>query len=138
MTEPAANVAPVFSTEFTDRTDAEGAVISFDANATDANPGDTLTYTATNLPNGITHQLEHRRRQRAPSVATSSGSYAVVLTVSDGTLTDTDSLHLDGHRAGRSDGLRRRPLQPDGGQQLGQRHRPVAPTPSRAPPPTTT
>ena len=45
---------PVFTTEFTDRTDAEGAVISFDANASDANPGDTLTYSATNLPSGIT------------------------------------------------------------------------------------
>ena len=50
VTEPAVNVAPVFATEFTDRTDAEGTVISFDANAIDANPGDTLTYSATNLP----------------------------------------------------------------------------------------
>ena len=38
VTEPAANVAPVFSTEFTDRTDAEGAVISFDANAIRCQP----------------------------------------------------------------------------------------------------
>ena len=48
------NQAPVFSTEFGDRTDAEGAVISFDANATDPDVGTTLTYSATGLPGGIT------------------------------------------------------------------------------------
>ena len=83
-------MAPVFSTEFTDRTDAEGAVISFDANASDANPGDTLTYSATNLPSGITINSSTGVVAGTLS-ATSSGSYAVVLTVSDGTLTDTDS-----------------------------------------------
>ena len=49
-----ANSAPVLSTEFTDRIDAEDAVISFDADATDADAADTLTYSATNLPDGIT------------------------------------------------------------------------------------
>ena len=89
VTEPVVNVAPVFSTEFTNRTDPEGAVISFDANASDANPGDTLTYSATNLPNGITINS---------STGVVSGTlphvvrhHAVVLTVSDGSLTDTDS-----------------------------------------------
>ena len=51
VTEPAR--APVFSTEFGDRSDDEGDVVSFDADATDANPADTLTYSATNLPDGI-------------------------------------------------------------------------------------
>ena len=78
-------MAPVFSTEFTDRTDAEGAVISFDANASDANPGDTLTYSATNLPDGITINSSTGVVSGTLS-ATSAGSHAVVLTVSDGTL----------------------------------------------------
>ena len=78
-------MAPVFSTEFTDRTDAEGAVISFDANATDANPGDTLTYSATNLPSGITINSSTGVVSGTLSRHVSSGSYAVVLTVSDGT-----------------------------------------------------
>ena len=59
-------MAPVFSTEFTDRTDAEGAVISFDANASDANPGDTLTYSATNLP--------ERASRSTPSTGVVSGT----------------------------------------------------------------
>ena len=65
-------------------------VISFDADATDANAGDTLTYSATNLPDGISINSSTGVvsgtlcRDRA-------GSHAVVLTVSDGTLTDTDS-----------------------------------------------
>ena len=41
---PVSNQPPVFSTEFTDRTDAEGAVISLDANATDPDAGTTLVY----------------------------------------------------------------------------------------------
>ena len=83
-------MAPVFSTEFTNRTDPEGAVISFDANASDANPGDTLTYSATNLPDGISINSSTGVVSGTLS-GTSSGNYAVVLTVSDGTLTDTDS-----------------------------------------------
>ena len=81
---------PGVHTEFNDRTDPEGAVISFDANASDANPGDTLTYSATNLPSGIAINASTGVVSGTLS-ATSSGSYAVVLTVSDGSLTDTDS-----------------------------------------------
>ena len=46
------NRQPIFSTDFGDRTDTEGAAINFDADATDPD-GDTLTYSATNLPDGI-------------------------------------------------------------------------------------
>ena len=47
------NSAPVFGTEFSDRSDAEGALISFDSNAADVDAADTLT---TRLPTaqGIT------------------------------------------------------------------------------------
>ena len=55
VTEPAANVAPVFSTEFTDRTDRGRRRHQLRRQRqSDANPGDTLTYSATNLPSGIT------------------------------------------------------------------------------------
>ena len=47
------NSAPVFSTDFGDRTDTVGDAANLDADATDAD-GDTLTYSATGLPAGIT------------------------------------------------------------------------------------
>ncbi|MEP7377990.1 MAG: putative Ig domain-containing protein, partial [Chloroflexota bacterium] len=84
-----ANQAPVFSTEFGDRTDAEGALISFDADASDPD-GTTLTYSATNLPNGIT--INSTTGIVSGTLSTiSSGTYNTVITVSDGSLTDTDS-----------------------------------------------
>ena len=88
VTEPVVNQAPVFSTDFTNRTDAEGAVISLDANATDPD-GNPLTYSATNLPSGITINASSGVISGTLS-ATSSGIYNVVITVSDGSLTDTD------------------------------------------------
>ena len=84
------NQPPVFSTEFTDRTDAEGAVISLDANASDPDAGTTLVYSATGLPSGITINSSTGVFSGTLS-STSSGSYNTVITVSDGTLTDTDS-----------------------------------------------
>ena len=84
------NQAPVFSTEFTDRTDAEGdTVVSLDADASDVD-FDTLTYSATGLPGGVTISPTTGVISGTLS-ATSSGSYNTVITVSDGTLTDTDS-----------------------------------------------
>ena len=56
------NQAPVFSTDITDQTDAEGDVVSLDADATDADL-DTLTYSATGLPGGVTINAEHGRHQ---------------------------------------------------------------------------
>ena len=94
------NQAPVFSTEFTDRTDAEGAVISFDADATDPDAGTRSPTAPPTCPTASpstaapvssqgtlsAHQLGHLQRRSSP--------------VSDGTLTDTDTLHLDRDRAG--------------------------------------
>ena len=48
-----ANAAPVFTTDIANQTNSEGNVVSLDADATDADL-DTLTYSATNLPGGIT------------------------------------------------------------------------------------
>ena len=88
VTEPVVNQAPVFSTDFGNRTDAEGAVISLDANATDPD-GNPLTYSATGLPAGITINPTTGVISGTLS-ATSSGTYSTVITVSDGTLSDTD------------------------------------------------
>ena len=82
--------APVFSTNFGNRTDAEGDTISgLDADATDAD-GDTLTYSATNLPGGISINSSTGVVSGSLGFG-ASGSYAVTLTVSDGALSDTDT-----------------------------------------------
>ena len=58
------NSAPVFSTNLQNRSDAVGDAVSLDADATDADGGDTLTYSATNLPGGISIAAGHRRHRR--------------------------------------------------------------------------
>ena len=82
------NQAPVFSTDITNQSHSEGAVISLDADATDADL-DALTYSATNLPNGVTINASTGVISGTLS-SSSSGSYNVVLTVSDGIDSDTD------------------------------------------------
>ena len=88
------NNAPVFSTEFGDRTDAEGAAPSFDANATDPD-GNTLTYSATNLPAGMT--INSSTGVVSGTLAfTAAGSYNVTLTVVRWHADRYRHLHLDG------------------------------------------
>ena len=70
-----ANSAPVFSTNFADRTDTVGDTANLDADATDAD-SDTLTYSATGLPTGVIDRARHGRHQRharrhAPASTTS-------------------------------------------------------------------
>jgi hypothetical protein len=86
--ESVSNRAPTFSTNFGNRTDAEGAVISMDADATDPD-GNVLTYSATGLPNGISINSSTGVISGALS-ATSSGTYNTVISVSDGSLSATD------------------------------------------------
>ena len=81
--------APVFSTDITDQTDAEGDVVSLDADASDADL-DTLTYWATGLPGGITIAPATGVISGTLS-SSSSGTHNVTITVSDGTDTDTDT-----------------------------------------------
>ena len=47
------NSAPVFSTDLADRSDVSGGTANLDADASDLD-GDTLTYSATGLPPGVT------------------------------------------------------------------------------------
>ena len=83
------NQPPAFSTNFGDRTDAEGAVISFDANATDPD-GDDADLLGHRLPGGITINSATGVVSGTLN-GTSSGTYNTVITVSDGSLTDTDT-----------------------------------------------
>src|SRR6185436_19350115 len=84
------NQPPVFSTDFGNRTDAEGDTpTGLDADATDVD-GDTLTYSATGLPGGMAINSGTGLISGTLN-ATSSGTYSTVITVSDGTLTATDS-----------------------------------------------
>ena len=89
VSAPPANGAPVFSTELIDRTDAEGAVVSADADATDPDL-DSLTYSATGLPGGVSINAGTGVISGTLS-STSSGNHNVTVTVSDGTATDTDT-----------------------------------------------
>ena len=59
--------APVFSTDITNQNHSEGAVISLDADATDPE-SDALTYSATNLPGGITINTATRRHHWHPEL----------------------------------------------------------------------
>ncbi|MDJ0959734.1 MAG: putative Ig domain-containing protein [Acidimicrobiia bacterium] len=76
------NLAPVFDQDLDDRTDAEGALVTIGASATDANPGDTLSYSATGLPDGIRIDPESGKIAGALSSG-SQGVYTVVVTVVD-------------------------------------------------------
>ncbi len=83
------NQAPVFSTDLQDRSDVEGASPTLDADATDPN-NDPLTYSATGLPPGATI-VASTGVITGPLSSTSSGTHLVTVTVSDGSLTDTDT-----------------------------------------------
>ena len=51
------------TTDLQDRTDTVGDTANLDADATDAD-ADTLTYSATGLPDGHLDRARHRRHQR--------------------------------------------------------------------------
>lgn len=84
-----ANHPPAFNTDRGDRTDAEHVAISFSAAATDQD-GDTLTYSATGLPTGISIDPASGLVSGTLSYS-SAGSNAVVISVTDGNATVTDS-----------------------------------------------
>ncbi|MDJ0953775.1 MAG: putative Ig domain-containing protein, partial [Acidimicrobiia bacterium] len=87
------NQAPVFDQDLTDRTDAEGALINIASPATDPDGGDTLTYSATGLPDGILIDSADGTISGVLSPI-AGGTHAVTITVADdGTpnLDDTDT-----------------------------------------------
>ncbi len=89
------NIAPVLNT-IGSKTVAENNQLTFTLSATDANSGDVLTYSATNLPSGATFNANTRVFAFSPSFA-QSGSYSPTFTVSDakgGIDTETVSINV--------------------------------------------
>ncbi|MDJ0924236.1 MAG: putative Ig domain-containing protein [Acidimicrobiia bacterium] len=89
---PPPNEPPVFDQDLLDRTDAEGTLVIIAASATDPNPGDNLTYSATELPEGVTIDSANGTLTGALG-PNSAGVYSITITVTDdGTpnLQDTD------------------------------------------------
>jgi hypothetical protein len=82
----AANVAPVLTNPGTRTSDA-GQALVLQLQATDAN-GDTLTYAATGLPTGLQVTSSTGRISGTP---TTTGTFTVTATVSDGSLSDAET-----------------------------------------------
>ena len=82
------NREPTFDQDVLDRTDAEGALISLDAGATDLD-GDALIYAATNLPAGLSINTGTGLISGTiASSAAASSPYSVSVTVRDGATVD--------------------------------------------------
>ncbi len=81
------NREPTFDQDVGNRTDAENAVISLDAGATDLD-GDALTYAATNLPAGLSINTTTGLITGTIAFTAAPGPYAVSVTVRDGSTVD--------------------------------------------------
>ena len=91
VTYDTGNSPPVFDQDLGDRSDAEGDVVSLPSPATDPDL-DTLTYSATGLPPGLSIDSGSGLISGAVAPGASSGSpYSVEGTVTDGSLIDTDT-----------------------------------------------
>ena len=77
------NVAPVFANNIGDQTNNEGDVVSLDASASDPN-GDAVTYTATNLPAGLSIDASTGSVTGTITAGQSNSSpFAVIITATD-------------------------------------------------------
>ena len=81
------NRAPVMGA-ISNQTDDENATVSLSTGATDAD-GDTLTYTASGLPGGLS--INSSTGQITGTISGSAGTYSVTVTASDGSLSDSES-----------------------------------------------
>jgi hypothetical protein len=84
---PGPNGPPTFDQNLGNRTDAEGAVISLDAGATDPD-GDPLTYEAANLPTGLSINAATGLITGSIAFTAAPGPYNVSVTVRDGPAVD--------------------------------------------------
>jgi hypothetical protein len=89
------NVAPVLDAITTPVTIPELSAFTFDANATDMNFGSTLTYNMTSAPAGATLNSSTGVFAWTPSEAQGIGSYTFNVMVSDGTLSDSQSVTIN-------------------------------------------
>ena len=78
----AGNQAPVFDQDVLGRSDWEGDVVSVSVGASDADGGDVLTYSAVNLPPGLSIDAGSGLISGTLSYV-AAGSYAVTVTVTD-------------------------------------------------------
>lgn len=85
------NHAPVLAT-IGSKSVGEGNSLSFIANASDSD-GDSLTYSASNLPSGANFNPSSRTFSWTPN-SSQAGSYSVTFSVSDGTLTDLETVAI--------------------------------------------
>ena len=82
------NSSPVLTTDIQNRTDTVGDTVNLDADATDAD-ADTLTYSATDLPAGVT--IAPATGVISGTLTAPAGTHSVTVTVSDGTASATDT-----------------------------------------------
>ncbi len=88
---PSANQAPVLDA-IGNKTVNEGQLLEFTISATDSD-GDPLVYSATGLPSGATFSPATRTFSWTPNY-NQAGSYQVTFTVSDGSLTDSETITI--------------------------------------------
>jgi aspartyl/asparaginyl beta-hydroxylase (cupin superfamily) len=79
----------------------EGATLNFTLSATDAD-GNTLTYSASNLPSGATFTPSTRTFTWTPTYSQAGSYTAVLFTVSDGTATDSESITITVNNVNRA------------------------------------
>ncbi len=89
---PPVNQEPTFDQNLGNRTDPEGTLINLDAGATDLD-GDPLTYAATNLPGGLSINVDTGLISGTINAsAAASSPYAVSITVRDGATVDATDI----------------------------------------------
>ncbi|WP_135603952.1 disaggregatase related repeat-containing protein [Methanococcoides sp. NM1] len=88
-TEPVSNLAPVMD-PIGGKTIDEGSTLNFIVSASDVD-GDTLTYSTTGLPTGVTFDATSGEFSWTPSDVP-SGTYGVMFEVSDGELIDSEAI----------------------------------------------
>jgi len=91
-TASSGNHAPVLD-RIGDKALFQGGTLDFTVSATDADAGDTLTYSAANLPFGASFTAASRTFSWAPTTA-QSGTYAVKFSVTDGQVEVSETITI--------------------------------------------
>jgi len=92
ITTTTGNHAPVLQITG-DKSIAENEILTFVVNATDADPGDTLTYSATDIPAGAVFNPATRTFTWTPT-SSQGGTYHVTFHVSDSLITVSETIRI--------------------------------------------